>query len=65
MVIYRHLHIGTPGISIPCVICRKAVEKYKINWIAYDGTRWVNSEKTENIPKSKPTSKQKRNLKFT
>ena len=56
---------GVEGISLPCVMCRKAIEKYNIKWRAYDGDQWVYSYKTENLPKSQPTNKQRRFMGFT
>ena len=52
------------AISLPCVMCRKAMEKFDIRWKAHDGCRWVHSKKTECLPISLPTAKQKRNLGF-
>ena len=56
--------MGIDGISIPCVLCRKSIEKNKITWSAYDGEKWVHSNKSNELPKSISTSKQKRNLGF-
>ena len=56
--------MGIDGISIPCVLCRKSIEKNKITWSAYDGEKWVHSNKSNELPKSTSTSKQKRNLGF-
>ena len=63
MVVARKTVYGD-GISMPCVICRKAIEKHDIKWVAYDGERWVHSKKSERIPDSIPTHKQRRNLGF-
>jgi len=52
------------GISIPCVLCRKCLEKYDIRWCAHDGRGWIHSKKSEYIPKSRPTRKQKDVLGF-
>lgn len=64
MIIYRTKHMGIDGTSLPCVLCRKAVDKNHITWNAYDGDRWINSNRTSYLPKSKSTSKQKRNFNF-
>ena len=56
---------GVEGISLPCVMCRKAIEKHNIKWRAYDGENWIDSSKTEILPKSQPTNKQRRFLNFT
>ncbi len=52
------------GASMPCVMCRKAVEKYKIQWVAYTGEKWLHSNQDE-MPKSRPTNKQRRKMGFT
>ena len=51
---------GITGVSIPCVICRKAIEKYGIQWVAYDGQEWVHSNRCCELPVSKPTNRQKK-----
>ena len=43
---------------------RKIIEKNGIKWIAYDGNQWVHSCKSIHIPKSKPTNKQRQDLRF-
>jgi hypothetical protein len=54
------------GNALPCVLCRKSLEKYKIKWVACVGEEnWVSSMNPETLPKSKPTHKQRRVLKFT
>jgi hypothetical protein len=64
LVICRETSYGD-GISLPCVLCRKMIEKYNFKWIAYDGEKWVHSCKSINIPKSRPTNKQVRVLGFS
>jgi len=63
MVIERKTVYGD-AISLPCVLCRKTMEKFDICWAAHDGVRWVHSKKTYDLPQSLPTAKQKRNLGF-
>jgi len=63
LIIQRILHDGSLGTSFPCVICRKALEKENIQWRAHIGGTWFKSTE-ENIPKSKPTQKQKYKLGF-
>ena len=58
----RNIH--GDAISLPCVICRKAMEKFDIRWKAHDGCQWVHSTKSACLPVSIPTAKQKRNLGF-
>lgn len=64
MVVERKTVYGD-GISMPCVLCRKAIEKHEIKWTAFDGERWVHSMKTPDIPISVPTHKQIRVLGFS
>lgn len=64
MIISRIRHDGTHGISIPCVLCRKRIEKFRIRWSAFDGTKWVHSNNPDNLPKSRPTNKQRRWMNF-
>lgn len=47
---------GEPGISLPCVICRKALDRMCIQWRAHIGSEWVTQE---NAPPSKPTQRQR------
>jgi len=63
MVVERKTIYGD-AVSLPCVLCRKVMERLDIRWMAHDGTKWVHSKKTENLPPSMPTAKQKRNLGF-
>ena len=63
LVIFRQNVYGD-AISLPCVLCRKMIERYDICWSAHDGDHWVHSKKTEQLPISVPTAKQKKNLGF-
>ncbi len=63
LTVYRQ-NIHGDAISLPCVLCRKMIERYDICWVAYDGMRWVHSKKTEQLPSSTPTPKQRRLLGF-
>ena len=63
MVVERKTIHGD-AVSLPCVLCRKVMERMDIRWMAHDGTKWVHSKKTKNLPPSMPTAKQKRNLGF-
>lgn len=62
LIVCRHTSYGD-GISIPCVMCRKVIDKYNIKWIAHDGEKWVHSN-SENVPNSRPTNKQRNLLGF-
>jgi len=63
LVIQRDTSYGN-GTSLPCVLCRKVIEKHGLRWRAYDGDRWIDSLYSSHIPKSKPTNKQRRLLRF-
>ena len=65
LVIWRDRHDGVLGTSLPCVLFRKAIEKYNIQWVAYTGDGWIHSKRNIDIlPKSKPTNKQRRYMNF-
>jgi len=55
MVVWRNLADGSPGLSLPCVLCRKALEKLSIQWRAHLGPTWHSHN---DAPKSRPTHKQ-------
>ena len=63
LVIERR-NIHGDAVSLPCVLCRKSMERLGIRWAAHDGKQWVHSQKSEYIPPSIPTAKQKRVLGF-
>lgn len=63
LIVFRS-NIHGDAISLPCVLCRKMIERYDICWTAHDGERWVHSKKSEQLPVSVPTAKQKRMLGF-
>ena len=63
LIISRNTTYGA-GISMPCVLCRKMIERYDICWMAYDGDEWMHSVKTAVLPQSIPTRKQKDVLGF-
>ena len=63
LIVYRQ-NINGDAISLPCVLCRKMIERYDICWVAYDGMRWVHSKKSDKLPPSTPTPKQIRLLGF-
>lgn len=60
LTIYRKRRDGLTGCSLPCVLCKREMDKWRLQWKAYDGTQWVHSLQSDNIPPSRPTSKQKR-----
>ena len=63
LIIMRRNTLGD-AISLPCVLCRKMIERYDICWAAHDVDQWVHSKKSDQLPQSIPTAKQKRNLGF-
>jgi hypothetical protein len=63
LVVQRKTGYGH-GNSLPCVLCRKALERVGLKWVAYDGSNWVHSKKTICLPISIPTNKQQRVLGF-
>ena len=65
LIIWRKRKDGVMGNALPCVLCRKSLEKYKIQWVACVGDEnWVDSVQTDNLPKSKSTHKQRRMMNF-
>lgn len=54
---------GGHGTSLPCVICRKALERYSIQWRAHIGSQWVKSTDPD-VPPSRSTTKQRIKLGF-
>jgi hypothetical protein len=63
VVVWRVLADGKPGLSLPCVLCRKTLDRYHIEWRAHLGSTW-HSSRDDDTPKSKPTIKQMKTLKF-
>jgi hypothetical protein len=63
LVVFRQ-NIHGDAISLPCVLCRKMIERFDICWMAHDGDKWIHSKKTNDLPRSLPTAKQKRLLGF-
>lgn len=49
---------GTYGTSIPCVFCRKVLDREFIQWEAHIGDVWVSSN-DDDPPRSKLTQKQR------
>ena len=61
--IWRNRRDGVLGNSLPCVMCRKAIEKHNLKWMAYLDEKWVKSTDID-VPKSMPTRKQTSRLGF-
>lgn len=62
-VVLRILQDGGYGTSLPCVMCRKALDRLCIQWRAHIGPKWVRST-DEHVPRSRPTSRQRTTLGF-
>ena len=68
----RYFNNGNSGLGsydksaqIKADYVNDVIEKYNIKWRAYDGEQWIYSYKSENLPKSQPTNKQRRFMGFT
>lgn len=59
LVVVRVLFDGNMGTSLPCVVCRKVLDRMSIQWRAHIGTRWFKSTDPD-VPNSRPTNKQTR-----
>ena len=62
LVVTRLRRDGQPGTSLPCVLCRKVLDRTQIPWRAHIDHQWVSSRDPV-VPPSKPTQKQKMFLK--
>ena len=60
IVIHRMRKDGVLGCSLPCVLCKKAMDRRGLQWVAFDGERWVHSRQSVNLPPSVPTSRQRK-----
>jgi hypothetical protein len=61
LIITRDRGDGCMGTSIPCILCRKLLEKKMIQWRAHIGNVWVDSQRDAgSLPPSKLTQKQKK-----
>lgn len=49
---------GLPGTSLPCVVCRKALDRSSIQWRAHVGDEWYRSTDPA-TPPSRPTNRQR------
>lgn len=60
--IHRVRKDGEPGVSLPCVICRKRLEKLGMHWKCHlNSWEWASSQHHD-MPPSVPTPKQKRHI---
>lgn len=62
-LIIERRNIYGDAISLPCVLCRKTLDKHGVRWSAHDGEKWVDSVLCLTIP-TRSTNKQKRVLGF-
>ncbi len=58
LTILRIRYDGSHGTSVPCVFCRKVLDRECIDWVAHIGDNWV-SNRDEEAPVSKLTQKQR------
>jgi hypothetical protein len=58
MIIRRERLDGKMGISLPCIVCRKQLDKLRIPWRAHINEKWISSRDID-IPESKFTHRQK------
>ena len=63
-IVRRDLVNGGMGTSLPCVVCRKTLDRLAIQWRAHIGPRWVRSTDPD-VPESKPTHKQSQGWKIS
>ena len=63
-LVVERKNVHGDAVSLPCVLCRKVIERLDIRWTAHDGEKWVHSKKSNHLPPSVPTAKQKRLLGF-
>ena len=65
-IVWRHRKDDPcPGVSVPCVVCRKTIERHRIQWVAYTAAEWIHSNRAVRVPVSKPTNRQARELHFS
>ena len=66
LVITRDKGDGFMGTSIPCILCRKVLDRQMIQWRAHIGEVWVDSQRDAgSLPPSKLTQKQKKTFAHT
>lgn len=63
-IVVRELDDGSLGTSLPCVVCRKTLDRLSVQWRAHIGSKWVRSTDPD-VPESRPTHKQKCEWKFS
>lgn len=58
LIVVREKSDGNLGTSLPCILCRKVLDRSNIQWSAHIGDHWVSSS-DDVVPKSKFTNKQR------
>lgn len=58
LTIRRERRDGKMGTSLPCVICRKTLDRINMPWKAHINEKWVSS-RDDDVPPSKLTNKQR------
>ncbi|EFJ45426.1 hypothetical protein VOLCADRAFT_105974 [Volvox carteri f. nagariensis] len=66
IVIWRRLHDGTLGCSVPCVCCRQLLQHYglRVSCVLEGGSWWDGRLDQPGAPLSKPTSGQRHKMNF-
>ena len=61
--VYRERHDGSPGCSVPCVLCRRELLRFRVPVLCFasDGTWFRGHLDHPDAPESKPTAGQKAN----
>ena len=45
VTVHRRTHGDTKdGVSLPCLLCARQLDKFQLHWSAFDGARWVTDE---------------------
>jgi hypothetical protein len=58
LIVMREKSDGNLGTSLPCILCRKVLDRENIQWSAHIGDQWIHST-DEDVPPSKFTNKQR------
>ena len=62
LIVVRQLENGSLGTSLPCIVCRKVLDRMAIQWRAHIGPKWVRSTDPD-VPSSRPTHRQRQTWK--
>lgn len=58
LIVIREKSDGNLGTSLPCILCRKILDRENIQWSAHVGNQWFSSTDID-VPDSKFTNKQR------